>query len=151
MSSFYRTEPLGDSDQPWYINAVAELETQEPPELLLRRLKRLERRMGRPPEAPRWSPRLLDLDLLLWGERIPVSPELELPHPAYHLRRFVLRPLAELAPEVQDPRSGRTARQLLRALDDPLRVEKLEAIKQGSGRKSGSLPGCLDPREVRAL
>ena len=130
---------------------MAELETREPPELLLRRLKQLERRMGRPLEAPRWSPRLLDLDLLLWGEQILASPDLELPHPAYHLRRFVLKPLAELAPEIQDPRSGRTVRQLLWALDDPLRVEKLEEIKQGSGPKSGSLPARLDPREVRPL
>lgn len=125
-SSLYRTEPLGDPNQPWYINAVAELETDDSPGHLLRRLKRLERRMGRRAGGTRWAPRVLDLDLLLLGDQSLERPELKLPHPAFHLRRFVLEPLTELAPEVRDPRSGKSARELLLALDDPLRVEKLE-------------------------
>ena len=124
-SSLYRTEPLGDPRQPWYINAVAELTLGPPPMELLRSLKRLERRAGRPAGAARWAPRILDLDLLLYGNRRIQAPELQVPHPRFHQRRFVLEPLVELAPELRDPRNGRTVRELLAALDDPLRVEKL--------------------------
>ncbi len=148
-SSLYRTEPLGDPNQPWYVNAVAELETSEPPAALLRRLKGLERRAGRAQGGARWAPRVLDLDLLLLGDRILESQELVLPHPALHLRRFVLEPLVEVAPEVRDPRSGRSALQLLQALDDPLRVEKLERAKiVGRGLDSG-FERVAHPPEVR--
>ena len=135
-SSFYRTEPLGDPNQPWYVNAAAELETPESPVALLGRLRLLEQLAGRPPDRPRWTPRLLDLDLLLLGDVILNTPELRLPHQGFHLRRFVLQPLAELAPEVRDPRSGISARELLRTLDDPLRVEKLFSIQSKSGSMS---------------
>jgi 2-amino-4-hydroxy-6-hydroxymethyldihydropteridine diphosphokinase len=124
-SSFYRSEPLGDPGQPWYVNAVAELETSETATNLLGRLKRLERLAGRPEGGPRWAPRVLDLDLLLLGDLILNTPDLKLPHACFHMRRFVLEPLEELAPEVRDPRSGRSVQELLLALDDPLRVEKL--------------------------
>jgi len=149
ISSLYRTEPLGDPDQPWFVNAVAELETEESPARLLARLKDLERRAGRPRESLRWAPRVLDLDLLLLGDGVVTSPELELPHPALSTRRFVLEPLAELAPEVRDPRSGRSAQQLLRALDDRLRVEKLERGKI-EGQVSIPVPSwAARPPEVR--
>jgi 2-amino-4-hydroxy-6-hydroxymethyldihydropteridine diphosphokinase len=70
---------------------------------------------------------VLDLDLLLYDERRLVTDDLEIPHPGLAHRRFVLEPLAELDPEARDPRSGRTVRDLLRTLDDPLRVEKLSS------------------------
>ncbi len=108
---------------------MAELETSDAPASLLRRLKELERRAGRWPGGERWASRVLDLDLLLVGSQVLESPELVLPHSAFQRRRFVLKPLVELAPEVRDPRSGLSARQLLGALDDPLRVEKLERAK----------------------
>ena len=124
-SSLYRTEPLGDPGQPWYINAVAEHRTELDPVELLERLCELERRAGRPRARRRWAPRVLDLDLLLYGARRLERPGLELPHPGLARRRFVLEPLAEIAPGAVDPRSQSTIRELLAALDDPLRVEKL--------------------------
>ena len=138
-SSLYRTEPLGDSNQPWYVNAVAELSTERTPVDLLSRLKRMERRAGRTQGGPRWGPRILDLDLLLVGELIVRTPELELPHPGLQERRFVLRPLAELAPAARDPRDGRSAAELLATLDDPLRVEKLPRTPARKSGKLGSL------------
>ena len=107
------------------MNAVCELHTPLEPAALLERLLDLERRAGRPVEHPRRAPRILDLDLLLYDERVERTPELEIPHPGLATRRFVLEPLAELAPNVRDPRTGRSVQDLLGALDDPLRVEKL--------------------------
>jgi len=126
-SSLYRSEPLGDPDQPWYVNAVVALDTELEAHELLLRLRAIERRFGRAPGRPRWAPRELDLDLLLYGEQISAEADLVLPHPGLTLRRFVLEPLAELAPDARDPRSGRSAAELLAGLDDPLTVEKLPA------------------------
>jgi 2-amino-4-hydroxy-6-hydroxymethyldihydropteridine diphosphokinase len=124
-SSLYRSEPLGDPDQPWYVNAVAEVDTELSARELLERLRVLERRFGRAPGRPRWAPRELDLDLLLYGDRICAESDLVLPHPGLTDRRFVLEPLAELEPGARDPRTGRSAAELLAGLDDPLAVEKL--------------------------
>ena len=126
VSSLYRTEPLGDPTQPWYVNAVAELRGIAEPVSLLARLQALEERAGRRRSGRRWESRRLDLDLLLVGDLVLDRPGLRLPHPELHRRRFVLEPLVELAPAVRDPRSGRSAGELLEALDDPLRVQKLE-------------------------
>jgi 2-amino-4-hydroxy-6-hydroxymethyldihydropteridine diphosphokinase len=124
-SSLYRSEPLGDPAQPWYVNAVVRLDTERDPQALLAELQELERRAGRPAERPRWTARVLDLDLLLYDARVLREPGLTLPHPELHRRRFVLEPLCEIAPDARDPRSGRTAEQLLKELQDPLRVERL--------------------------
>lgn len=130
-SSLYRTEPLGDPGQPWYVNAVAELETDLTPQALLERLQWLERRFGRAACEARWAPRLLDLDLLLYGTQVLTGPGLRVPHPGFHRRRFVLEPLAELAPELRDPRTGKSVLELLRGLDDRLRVEKSSLDQPG--------------------
>ena len=145
-SSLYRTEPLGDPGQPWYVNAVAELRTDLEPEALLARLHELERRAGRAAERLRWGPRELDLDLLLFADRLVESPGLTLPHPGLAQRRFVLEPLAELRPDIVDPRSQRRICELLAALDDPLRVEKLPAtlararVDRSAARAGGPEP-----------
>ncbi len=123
------------------MNAVAELETELEPEALLRELQRIEREAGRPAAHARWAPRVLDLDLLLYGERVLDTPELSIPHPELCARRFVLEPLLELAPGLGDPRSGAPLAGVLAALDDPLRVEKLPSGDVGRGpRGSDTVP-----------
>jgi 2-amino-4-hydroxy-6-hydroxymethyldihydropteridine diphosphokinase len=127
LSPLYRSEPLGDPAQPWYVNAVAELETRLPARALLAALLALETEAGRAPLGlrRRWEPRVLDLDLLLYGALVCDEPGFRVPHPGLAERRFVLEPLARLAPGALDPRSGRTALELLLALDDPLGVAEL--------------------------
>lgn len=107
-SSLYRTAPIGLAGQPDFINAVAELETTLAPEALLDALLEIESRFGRV-RAERNGPRTLDLDLLLYGERIIDLPRLTLPHPRLHLRAFVLLPLAEIAPDLAIPGRGTVA------------------------------------------
>jgi 2-amino-4-hydroxy-6-hydroxymethyldihydropteridine diphosphokinase len=124
-SSLWRTEPLGGDDPHWYVNAVVELETALDPHALLARLRALEAAFGRPAERARFSPRTLDLDLLLHGGAVVSDATLTVPHPGLAKRRFVLAPLAELAPRLVPPGETRDVAALLADLDDPLRVEKL--------------------------
>lgn len=141
-SSLYRTEPQGPEPQPWFVNAVAGLDVRLGPAELLRHLKELERAAGRVADGPRWGPRELDLDLLLFGDLMLETPDLCLPHPRFHERRFVLEPLVEIAPDLVDPRSGRSAAELLRDLDDPLRSER---ISDGPPRRGGDRrPGRIE-------
>ncbi|UCV12466.1 2-amino-4-hydroxy-6-hydroxymethyldihydropteridine diphosphokinase [Dechloromonas denitrificans] len=104
-SSLYRTAPVGITEQPDFINAVAALETTLAPEALLDALLDLEQRFGRI-RAERNGPRTLDLDVLLYNDLEIDLPRLILPHPRLHLRAFVLQPLAEIAPNLQLPRRG---------------------------------------------
>ncbi|NMP21470.1 2-amino-4-hydroxy-6-hydroxymethyldihydropteridine diphosphokinase [Sulfobacillus harzensis] len=104
-SSCYRTAPVGGPSQPPYLNAVMELETAWPPDELLRLLLRIEERFGRHRRV-RWGPRYLDLDLILYDTWVIDTPNLRVPHPRMHDRRFVLEPLAELAPERVIPGKG---------------------------------------------
>lgn len=104
-SSLYASAPLGPADQPDFINAVAAIETRLDPETLLTRLQDLERAAGRIRTADglRWGPRVLDLDLLLYGQLCLHTPTLTLPHPGIGRREFVLRPLLEIAPDLTIP------------------------------------------------
>jgi len=105
-SSLYRTPPWGVLEQPAFINAVVELRTELSPLALLARMAEMEEAAGRRREL-RWGPRVLDLDLLLFGQRVVDTPTLTLPHPEMTRRAFVLVPLLELAPDLQLPELGR--------------------------------------------
>jgi 2-amino-4-hydroxy-6-hydroxymethyldihydropteridine diphosphokinase len=123
-SSSYETEPLGDAPT-WFVNAVVHVETALAPERLLDELLAIERSMGRTRVAgDRWASRIVDLDVLLVDDAVIDTPTLTVPHPEMHARRFVLVPLAEIAPDVY-PRLRRTAAALLASLDDPKRVSVL--------------------------
>lgn len=99
-SSFYRSKPLGPTDQPDYINAVAAVETTLSPQMLLKALQQLEEKQGRCRGGKRWGPRIIDLDILLYGDLALQSDELCLPHPGLFVREFVLYPLAEVAEDL---------------------------------------------------
>lgn len=107
VSSFRETEPVGLLNQPRFVNAAAVVETELTPRELLERLLSIERGLGRVREGgPRFGPRTIDLDLLLYGDAVLAEPGLELPHPRLHERRFALEPLAELAPGLEIPGHG---------------------------------------------
>ncbi|HWP94441.1 MAG TPA: 2-amino-4-hydroxy-6-hydroxymethyldihydropteridine diphosphokinase [Gammaproteobacteria bacterium] len=126
-SALYENPPLGPLDQPDFVNAVARLETGLEPEALLARLRAIERAHGRIRGGDRWGPRTLDLDLLLYGDRLIDTPDLVVPHPGLHERPFVLYPLAEIAPDLVIPGRG------------PL-SELLRACPRGTLRRLGDVP-----------
>jgi 2-amino-4-hydroxy-6-hydroxymethyldihydropteridine diphosphokinase len=122
VSGLYETEPVGNLDQPPFLNAVVALNTELAPADLLGALLGIERDLGRSRSFPN-APRTLDLDLLLVDDVTLDSSDLTLPHPRLHERAFVLVPLAELAPEMVHPVSGQTVREMLRVLPNRGGVE----------------------------
>lgn len=127
FSSFYDTEPVGPTDQGNFLNAVLRLETPLSPRELLTELQRIENVVFNRRRDVRWGPRTIDLDILLYGDRVIDEPELTIPHPRLHERRFVLAPLAEIAPETVHPRLGETVRHLLERLPPGERVTRIES------------------------
>lgn len=117
VSSFFDTEPVGFLEQPRFLNGALVLETELEPAVLMLGLLAVERAMGRTREgAVAKGPRVIDLDLLLYGDVVTSTDELTLPHPEMHARRFVLEPLAEIAPEWVHPVLGLTVRAMLQRL-----------------------------------
>jgi len=106
VSSIRETDPVGLADQPRFLNAAAAIETELGPRALLDLLLSIERELGRTREGPRFGPRTIDLDLLLYGDEVVDEPGLTVPHPRLHERRFVLEPLVELDPDLTVPEKG---------------------------------------------
>lgn len=133
-ASLYETEPVGHENQPWFLNTAIEIRTKLSPQKLLALLKDVERRLGRK-SRQRWGPREIDLDLLLYGERVMDEPHLQIPHAQLHRRRFMLVPLAEIAPDAVHPRCKKTITQLLEALPDQKGVVPLRGNQKSADIK----------------
>ena len=121
-SGWYRTEPVPRSDQPWFINGVVSSATELGPQDLLMLLQATESQFGRIRGEPN-APRILDLDILDYQEEVMDTPSLVLPHPRLHERRFVLMPIADIAPDWRHPILGLTAAQLLARLSSGQQIE----------------------------
>lgn len=125
VSALYETQPVDVLDQPWFLNCVAAIETGKTPRELLKFAVSIEAAMGRLRLRAK-GPRKIDIDVLLFGDRVVEEPGLKIPHPAMHRRRFVLVPLVEIAPEARHPVLQKTARELLAALSEAQIVRRVE-------------------------
>ena len=131
-SSLYETEPQDFAHQPWFLNLVAEIETTLFPLQLLSRIQKIERVLGRQRSILK-GPRTVDIDILLIGNSVIASAKLTIPHPRMHVRRFVLEPLAELAPDLRLPTTRRTIRELLAETSGQI-VKKYRSQTRNNGR-----------------
>ena len=125
VSSFYETEPIELAAQPWFLNCAVKLDTEKMPKQLMSGILDLEQEMGRRRQQKK-GPRIIDIDILLFGNSIIETKGLTIPHPAMHQRRFVLEPLAEIAPEVRHPIFKRTVRELRDALPPGQAVRRIQ-------------------------
>lgn len=123
LSSLYETAAWGKEDQPCFLNQAVEMETDLPPRQLIRRVLKLEKRMGRE-RKEKYGPRLIDIDILMYGEEIHNYPLLKVPHPELPNRRFALLPLAEIASDLLHPVYKKSITDLLGECKDPLEVKK---------------------------
>jgi 2-amino-4-hydroxy-6-hydroxymethyldihydropteridine diphosphokinase len=121
VSPIYETEPVDFTEQAWFLNAAAEIQTDLMPRQLLALTQRIERELGRVRTVAK-GPRTIDIDILLFGSTVMRTKELEIPHPRMTERRFVLQPLADLAPDLRHPETHRSVREMLGALADTVVV-----------------------------
>lgn len=133
VSSFYETEPVEvTSSQPWFLNCAVKLETEKMPRQLIAGILALEQSMGRQRKQQK-GPRMIDIDVVLFGSSIVELPNLTIPHPRMHQRRFVLEPLAEIAPEARHPVFKRPIRELRDALPAGQLIKKITASTGENG------------------
>jgi 2-amino-4-hydroxy-6-hydroxymethyldihydropteridine diphosphokinase len=118
QSRLYRTEPVDYPDQDWFVNCAVQIETCLDPFALLSVLQGIQKKAGRVQDVIRFGPRILDMDVIFYDACIIDHPELTLPHPRMHLRRFVLKPLCDMDPALRHPILGRTVQHLLDNLED---------------------------------
>lgn len=124
LSSFYQTEPVDLREQPWFVNCAVEGATEVPAVDLLQSLRGIESRMGSKKLVPK-GPRLIDIDILLYGAQTIDTPELQVPHPRMLSRKFVLVPLAEIAPNLKHPSWQVTVKELAAKVQDPSEVRRM--------------------------
>ncbi len=124
VSSLYRTQPVGFEDQNWFANGVIEIRTSLKPRALMDVIQRVEEEMGRI-RVQKWGPRIIDIDIIMYGQAIIEEGGLVIPHPEFHKRRFVLVPLNEIAPCAIHPLFGISVKGLLDRLQDENKVERL--------------------------
>jgi len=120
-SSIYLTEPVDNTDQPWFVNQVLEVRSSLDPHAMLKLAKSIEARMKRVPTVAK-GPRTIDIDILFAGDTVLDTPELVIPHPRLAQRNFILVPLCEIAPEIRHPVLGKTIRELALSSSDPARI-----------------------------
>jgi 2-amino-4-hydroxy-6-hydroxymethyldihydropteridine diphosphokinase len=123
-SPIYETEPVGLKNQGWFLNMVVEAETDLSAQELLQIVKQVESSMGRE-KANKWGPRIIDIDILLFGQEVVDSEDLQIPHRLMHKRKFVLIPFNEIAPDVLHPKIKKTVKELLNECDDAAIVRPL--------------------------
>jgi 2-amino-4-hydroxy-6-hydroxymethyldihydropteridine diphosphokinase len=131
ISSFYETEPVEVTAQPWFLNCAVKLDTEKMPRQLISAILALEQSMGRQRKQQK-GPRIIDIDVLLFASSVIEIPSLTIPHPHLHERRFVLEPLAEIAPDARHPIYKRSMRELRDALPPGQTVRKLSPAQLSS-------------------
>ncbi|HOQ33031.1 MAG TPA: 2-amino-4-hydroxy-6-hydroxymethyldihydropteridine diphosphokinase [Candidatus Hydrogenedens sp.] len=125
-SNIYETEPVGNRNQPTFLNIAVEIETELSPLELLSEIKKIEYQLGRTPQQERWGPRIIDIDIILYNDSIINDVQLVLPHAEFRNRRFVLQPLADLCGSKVDPITGKTIEELLLGSEVKGKVVKTE-------------------------
>ena len=126
-SAFYKTDPVDYTDQDWFINTAVKIETTLSPKTLLRNIQKIQRQAGREKDAVRFGPRIIDIDIIFFDDRISEDPELTIPHPRAHKRRFVLQPICDIDRQILHPVLKKSAQVLLDDLqDDTQGIERLE-------------------------
>lgn len=132
-SSIYETEPVGYREQEWFLNSVIKGGTELSPRRLWKRLEKIEKSMGREREI-KWGPRIIDLDILFYENKVLNGKQLQIPHPELHKRKFVLVPLKQIAPKLVHPVLRKTISELLRDLKDNSQVELLKGFDSSAPR-----------------